>query len=384
MNDVVNSNIPTAGTDEKLLTPPLKGFLTANFKKYMADDFSNDLLQQLLNSWNWWLEDFLPKYQQDKSNNYLIVRDFNNSDNLNLYANGNDIVVLPAREYNKSFPGPFRFSNSERDDIQSPLIGVVLNPFGLTYRYDHVFQSNGYSDEISFFNDSLLSLFNQYIYRAYYINVIGAVNIIYSSSMHFMGKGIGSISLETEYTLPNIKLGKTEKDISPLVNTINSIDPHINRAVYYLNAALEFSNQDYSFCITPLENCATVISDMVLDRSSSKEASHPKRISEATHILGLNAADLNVLKDLYDLRNHQTSHPSIYQWWDLNEYAGSFMEEHAFPVVRNMLRLACKYEQDNRLFDAKITDWSSFLSIHGAQLLKLIRGNAPEFRTSIE
>jgi hypothetical protein len=358
------------------MLPQFENILKSSFIKYMeGSDDPESLVDPMLESWRWWLDSFLVDYQQNPSNLSLITRDFADSEGLSIRASCADFCVAPGHLDNKAF------ADIPDDDR---LIGCILNPFGIKYDFERTFEKQGYDEGIASFNNQLLFLLNQYIYRSYYINFIGAVDVVYGQSLSFMGRCSSTRRVDKQYRLPKVESVTTsEKKVSSLLGTINSLDPHINRAVFYLNAALAYHDNDYSLCITPLENTVTVISDLVLNRISSREASHPLRVEMAAHNLGVSDHDLDILKDLYDLRNHQTSHPSIYQWWDLDEYVGDLMEE-AFSVVTNMFCKACTFEQGHRLFEKDIGSWSAWVSTHGAELLKYLWGNYPKFRTQVE
>lgn len=320
-------------------------------------------------SWDWWINSFLPGYQKDKTDYFVITKEFTDTKDLSLSVSSKNISIfqqqMPETPFSPSAPKHLA------------LCGSVIDPFGITFDYEETFIEEGYPEEVARYNNHLLYLLDQYIYRAKFIEVIGAINITLQRPLQLFGPytSNGAIDITKQKLPSNQAKSNTDKKILKCLKGINALDPYINRAIFYLNKAL-MSKHDSFNSITPLENCVTAVSDLVLKSKKSKIPQHPKRIKRMGKILSLSSQQIAVLNDLYTLRNHETSHVSDYQWWDFDEVTQEFMPV-AFSVVTKVLSEGCKFEVQNRRFENPITNWSDWTALHAGELIKHTYLNRP-------
>jgi hypothetical protein len=209
---------------------------------------------------------------------------------------------------------------------------------------------------------------SQYINRSYQVNLIGAIGLVTGKPTDFRGSILnytyGERSLR-EIEIFKSRITDNNTDLSMKIigymKLINSLDPYVNRIIFYYIRLLELDSSHFTEeSLTSADNMVDTIfqSIKLLKGLPTKER---KEMCNYVYkeIKLYDQADINNLERLYLLRCGFTAHPAKSKWWDFYEVYEDDIEEIKLSV-RKILILYLKYENINRKIELHPTSWSNW------------------------
>ena len=216
--------------------------------------------------------------------------------------------------------------------------------------------------------DYMFFFITQYIQRSLHINVIGAIAFALNETLDFR---YSSQVIETEASyfryngfdknpkFPNLTTEeqKINQAIRGYLSIINSLDPSVNRAMFYFLRSMELSDKDFlEESLTALDNTVHVILQFFKIHNWERE----KAFQKVLKIFKIGDSDVfENLKKLYELRCGFTAHPAQAKWWDFGEIYFDTIEDIRFSV-RKLLISFLKFENLNRTVEAEPEFWSQW------------------------
>lgn len=200
---------------------------------------------------------------------------------------------------------------------------------------------------------------NQYVYRSYMINIIGALALTYGISSSFMGRTMfryGHYNIIDDYQefIDEIKIRKhntnvNEKVFSYIMRKINALDPYVNRAIFYYSKSLSLLTNLYEEeAIISLDNCIDIIVQFIKKRKKMPTTKRKDMHQILKNILKINNTTAEYLDYIYDLRCGFAAHPARNLWWDFSEIH-MYNYESIIENVRITLIKFLEYENKERI-----------------------------------
>ncbi len=208
----------------------------------------------------------------------------------------------------------------------------------------------------------------QYVHRGRAASIIGAIAATYDKACDFR---FGSLKLdyfdvdelrnvERKSLSPTNSVSKTRRSssrsrqFSTWVNSINGLDPYIQRAVFQLWRATALLSSDFvEEAVTALDGLTSVAALFLQDRLSIPGQT---RDQLAIH-LGLGKKDASNLEQLYQLRCDFGAHPSRSKWWDFAEIYDEDIDDIR-QTSKKLLWHLCKAERLHRIVEPSPATWS--------------------------
>ena len=287
----------------------------------------------------------LPKRDNEQ---FFQIRDFTNTSELKLNLSFNNIMCY----------------FSDEDNLLK--VGVVCPNWSRGWR--NISKDEFVSDQI----DILFHFISQYIYRSYQVNLIGAIALSTGVSTDFRGNTLmyiygDSVTQEVNNFKRNIVDSPsvlTSKTLGYL-KLINTLDPYVNKAVFYYVRSLELYEFDFTEeALTAADNMVDIIFQSIKKRLKKPTQSRKEMSSYVYDEIKLyDSITKYNLDRLYLLRCRFTAHPSKSKWWDFNEIYEDEMETIKYSI-RKLLITYLKYENENREIEATPLLWSSWFKEH--------------------
>ena len=267
----------------------------------------------------------------------LEVRDLNSDDILIEYCGDNVFVgSYDWFEENSSFSIGVKGPNWKREWRR------VINNDEL---YDHV----------SWF----FHFANQYVTRGRAIEVLGAISLTYDITFEYIGSARitqSAIEKGLEFSYPNSLNIEGYSDFKSWIETINGMDPFVQRALYFFSRYLSLREHGY------FDEAITAL-DKVIDISHKflfRNKVQPTRDNFAKHY-SLNQSVQDWINQIYKVRSIFGGHPSSTKWWDSEELYGEWFNESS-NVIKELLSAMFLFETQNRLIEKSPEKWSEWFS----------------------
>jgi len=232
--------------------------------------------------------------------------------------------------------------------------------------------SSGWKDisKDSFVSDQIKCFFhfaNQYIYRGYQINLIGAIALTYGKSCDFRGNELSQYQLpycNSEYIafrndIPTTR-NKRNHMLERYLELINSFDPFVNKILHYYIRSLSLQEDGYiEEAITAADNAVDVIFQAIKQRQQLPTMDRKNMYAIIKNEINLPNGIIEQLENLYQLRCGFSAHPAVSKWWDFHEIYESDMEK-IIPSVKATIVKFLVYEKNNRQIDNTPSSWSQW------------------------
>lgn len=210
-------------------------------------------------------------------------------------------------------------------------------------------------------------LANQYVYRSYQINILGAIALTYERPCDFRGDKLREIQLpfcNSEYTLfcrdiPKVKNGRNRL-FSYYAGIINSFDPFVNKIIYYYIQALSLFNDRYDeAAVTAADNVIDTICQAIKRKYSLSSEGRSDMYDIVNDKLKFPVGLDTQLKNLYKLRCSFASHPAQSKWWDFSELYEKDIKAMMYAVKVSIIKFL-QFEKSNRKIEKEPLNWSKW------------------------
>lgn len=208
---------------------------------------------------------------------------------------------------------------------------------------------------------------NQYIYRGYQINLLGAIALTYKRPCDFRGYMLSSFQLplcNSKYAsfcddIPE-PTNKRNQLLSYYVRLINAFDPYVNRVIHYYIRALSLLEDGYDEeAITSADNSIDIVFQAVKHQQCLSTKSRSAMYDIVKTVLNLPARTEKQLMNLYQLRCAFSAHPAQTNWWDFSEIYE--INIHAIiDAVKTAIIKFLLFEEKNRNVVKETSCWSEW------------------------
>lgn len=208
---------------------------------------------------------------------------------------------------------------------------------------------------------------NQYVYRSYIINIIGALSLVYGISSSFMGQSMfryGHYNIDEDYKKFTDGINRKHNNLNTnykmfvyIMSKINALDPYVNRAIFYYAKSLRLvRNLFEEEAIISLDNCIDIIIQCVKHREKLPTKRRKEMHKILKNILKLNDTTVAHMDYIYELRCDFGAHPAKSLWWDFNQIHMENYEDTLYNM-RLILIKFLEYENKKRLIMNNPTSW---------------------------
>ena len=219
------------------------------------------------------------------------------------------------------------------------------------------------SDQI----DGFFHFADQYIYRGYQINLIGAIALTYGNHCDFRGNELHTYQLpydNSKYTafrndIP-IMRNKRNRTLERYLELINSFDPFVNKVIYYYVRSLSLLSDGYDEeAITAVDNAVDVIFQAIKQQKQLPTMDRKSMYPIVKNEIHLPNGTIEQLENLYQLRCNFSAHPAHSKWWDFYEIYESDIEV-IMAAVKAAITKFLMYETNNRRIEKTPSCWSEW------------------------
>lgn len=282
----------------------------------------------------------LPK--RDKQLSFQI-RDYTNTDSLRISHNSQYLMC--------------KYSNEEN----CLLVGTLAPSWASGWR--NISKDVFVSEQI----DSFFHFANQYVYRSYQINLIGAIALTYGRHCDFRGYSLKKLQLPygiLEYNsfVENIPTARTKRNhrLESYLEIINAFDPYVNKAMYYYIRTLSLPEYGYDEeAIINADNAIDTIFQAIKKDRNIPTKSREKMYSTVHEEMNLPKGVISQLDNLYKLRCSFSAHPAHSNWWDFSEIYEEEIEKIMDAVKTTIIKFLM-YEANNRKIEKTPSSWSEW------------------------
>ena len=210
-------------------------------------------------------------------------------------------------------------------------------------------------------------LANQYIYRGYQINVLGAIALTYGRHCHFMGNELSECVLPFGNSMYDsfrndipVICNKRNRLLSYYIDLINSFDPFVNRVLYYYIRSLSLLADYYDEeAITTADNAVDVVFQAIKQHQQLPTKARIDMYDIVQNELRLPSKTVEQLENLYQLRCSFSAHPARSKWWDFSEIYDSNIETIMNAVKSTVIKFLI-FEKSNRKIEKFPSSWSAW------------------------
>ena len=213
----------------------------------------------------------------------------------------------------------------------------------------------------------LFFFMNQYVYRGYQVNLLGAIALTYGRPCDFRGNEF------SDYVLPfciekynsfrnNIPILESRRNhiFTYYVELINSLDPYVNRVIHYYIRALSLLKDGYDEeAITAADNAIDIIIQAIKLNRHMPTKSRSDMYGIMREDINLPSGTLDQLENLYLIRCRFSAHPAQTKWWDFSEIYDCDIEKIMYAVKSTIVRFL-QYEEKNRKIEKYPLCWSKW------------------------
>jgi len=215
-----------------------------------------------------------------------------------------------------------------------------------------------------------------YIQRSYQLNLIASIALVYGIPCDFRGSRGRWVKLNNfpkkESDIDIIPKGKKGKEVAEFLKTINALDPHVNRTIFYYIKSLElFETGYYEEVVTNLDNLVAIIDHFIKKRFNNTCLDRENGRNQMVKELGLSKKTRDELEQLYLLRNGYASHPADYCWWDFYETFEEDVKKFFLTIKRTLISFY-NYEKANRVVESHPDIWSEWFENNAEMLYDVI------------
>lgn len=322
----------------------IEQFKNKYFQYYNSIKFPTSKMKLLKNALNKALEEELPL--RDKLA-LIIIRDFANSHNLKINV--------------KRLKLACRYDKKEK----TLLIGTVGPAWNRGW--NGISGDKVVSDQINRF----FYFANQYIHRSMQINLIGAIALTFNLDCDFKGHTIHEIifpygisKYEEFWGSVPMPVSQRNHRLIKYLDLINSLDPYVNKAIYYFTRALSLRRDGFhEEAITALDNMVDTIFQSIKERLQLPTMQRKDMSCYVMDQLHVSNGVLKSLTDLYQLRCSFSAHPAHSNWWDFYEIYDQDIEA-IMSTAKLFLIKYFLYEKQHRIIDNNPEKWSQWFYNH--------------------
>jgi hypothetical protein len=271
------------------------------------------------------------------------IRDFTNSEGLLINICAGNLMCSYSDDKDKLFVGTLGplWSRGWREVSKDPYIAEQIKDF--------------------------FHFANQYIYRSSQINLIGAIALAYGRCCDFRGDYLSEVVLperEAVYNdfyirIPTIITNHT-KAVLHYLAIINSLDPFVNKAIYYYTRALtlrELGLDEES--VTCSDNMVDTIFQAIKQRLGLPTMHRKDMNNIVEQEISISKSLTKKLDSLYQLRCHFSAHPAQSKWWDFSEIYEDDINA-IMDSVKTILVKFCIYERSHCKIQPNPEKWSEW------------------------
>ena len=250
---------------------------------------------------------------------------------INLYHQSNDFFI----------------TNNIKENIE---IGTITPDWTKGLR--HNFKHEEIYDYVSWF----FHFVEQYLKRAKYIEVMGAIALVYNTPTSFYTSSGNYVRYSYEDGVKSIldknsnnkidMLSRKQILFTRILSLTNGYDHFIHKMLFNYVKALELNNANFlEETMTALDKTVNIAEQIIRERYGINEKNQKLALCQ---FLSLSRIETKSIEHLYQLRNYFGSHPSASKWWDFAElYPES--EEVFFDVVSKIIIKILELESKNRI-----------------------------------
>lgn len=207
----------------------------------------------------------------------------------------------------------------------------------------------------------------QYLRRAKYIEVMGAISLVYKIPTAFYnGKmtwlkysytdGVENILSQNDSSKIHMS-SKKQILFTKLLSLINGHDHFIHKILFNYIKALELNEAGFlEETMTALDKTVNIAEQIIRERYNIHEENQKIALCQ---FLNFTKAETNAIIHLYQLRNYFGSHPSASKWWDFAELYPE-TEDEFFNVVTKIIIKMIELESENRIIEKNPNEWDEW------------------------
>lgn len=215
--------------------------------------------------------------------------------------------------------------------------------------------------------DGFFYFANQYIYRGYQINILGAIALTYGRHCDFRGNEIMMYRLPFSDSAYNsfrnnipVMHNKKNRLFSYYIDLINAFDPFVNRVLYYYIRSLSLLADRYDEeAITAADNAVDVICQAIKQQKQIPTKARTDMYNIIQTEINLSSGTVEQLKNLYQLRCGFSAHPAQSKWWDFSEIYENDIEAIMYSVKTTVIKFLI-FERNNRKIEKVPSCWSDW------------------------
>jgi hypothetical protein len=243
------------------------------------------------------------------------------------------------------------------------------------------------NEHVSDIIDDYFHAVTTYILRSRFLTITSALGLVYEVDSTFQfGSWLQELTIGPEPYLPptfgvcvervsrdrnalpwhNRPTSRRQRYFDTLVDSLNTLDPHIHRMLYLYLRALRLWNGEFAAdAIISLDSAVDVAEQLVKDRLKVAGAHSGQALISA---LRLSDQTDEKLGHLRALRNYYGAHPSQAGFWDFDEdYAETVREMIA--AVRDLVWSASRFESNHRIVQPDADQgWARWFHAHAGIL----------------
>jgi len=208
---------------------------------------------------------------------------------------------------------------------------------------------------------------NQFVYRGYQINLIGAIALTYGRACDFRGNEINY------YLLPvcnsyyhsfhnDISVNKSKRNqrLAYYIELLNSFDPFVNKVVHYYIRSIFLLEDGYDEeALTAADNAIDIIFQVIKQQKKLPSKSREDMYTVVSTEIVLPHGTIKQLERLYILRCEFTAHPAHSKWWDFYEIYEDEITSIMYAVKETIIKYLI-YEKNNRTIEKFPACWSKW------------------------
>lgn len=268
--------------------------------------------------------------------------------------------IYNSEKLNVSYNSPYLMCKYSKEK-KSLLVGIIGPAWSRGWK--KISKDKFVADQI----DSFFYFANQYVYRGYQINILGAIALTYGRSCDFRGNEFRECTLpfgNSEYLsfrkdIPIIH-NKRNQLLSYYIDLINSFDPFVNRVLYYYIRSLSLLADGYDEeSITADDNTVDVIFQAIKKQKKISTRSRADMYNIVQKEISLSSGTIKQLENLYQLRCGFSAHPAHSKWWDFSEIYDSDIDTIMYAVKSIVIKFLL-FEKTNRKIEknpSRLSDW---------------------------
>lgn len=268
--------------------------------------------------------------------------------------------IYNSEGLNVSYNSPYLMCKYSKEK-RSLLVGTLTPAWSRGWK--KISKDDFVADQI----DGFFYFANQYIYRGYKINILGAIALTYGRHCDFRGNEFEECTLpflNSEYLsfrkdIPTIHNRKSRL-FSYYIDLINSFGPFVNRMLYYYICSLSLLADGYDEqAITAADNTVDVIFQAIKQRKQIPNKARIDMYNIVQTEISLPSGTIEQLENLYQLHCGFSAHPAHSRWWDFSEIHESGIEAIMYSVKSTVIKFLM-FERDNRKIEKVPSCWSEW------------------------